>query len=143
MGAGQGASTLTLGELFPGEFDVTRIDHDRKVQRHIVAESERSVVLLDELDKAPRDSPNDVLGELETLSFRIAELDLTVRASPDAWPVLLITSNSERSLPDAFLRRCIFHWIDFPGDTRLQKIAASRCAIAHELDPATSSSAPR
>jgi len=135
LGSGQKSTAVTLGELFPSEFDVARIDRNQKLTRHRVAQSTRSVVLLDELDKAPRDSPNDVLGELETLSFRIAELDLTVRASPDAWPVLLITSNSERSLPDAFLRRCIFHWIDFPSEARLQKIAASRCAIAHEIDP--------
>ena len=135
MGDDTVADRLTLRELFPREFDVTRIEHDGHALRHEVTAPQRTVVLLDELDKAPRDSPNDVLGELETLSFRIAELDIVVRASPGVWPVVLITSNSERSLPDAFLRRCVFHWIDFPQDRRLEKIAASRCAIAYAIHP--------
>jgi MoxR-like ATPase len=95
----------------------------------------RSMVLIDELDKAPRDAPNDILGELEALRFRIAELDIDVAAAPDRWPIVLITSNSERSFPDAFLRRCVFHWIAYPSDDRLMKIAASRSAPELGLAP--------
>ena len=94
----------------------------------------RSLVLLDELDKAPRDAPNDVLGELEDMSFRIRELDIEVKGRAESWPILIITSNSERSLPDAFLRRCVFHWIEFPKDDRLQKIVAARCGKEYGLE---------
>src|SRR5262249_41495666 len=66
----------------------------------------RSVVLIDEIDKAPRDLPNDVLNEIETLSFTVRETGRSVTASSGYRPVVVITSNSEKNLPDAFLRRC-------------------------------------
>ena len=77
----------------------------------------RSVVLIDEIDKAPRDFPNDLLDEIETMRFRVPELreeatpELTDRSLR---PVIVITSNRERHLPDAFLRRCLFFEIPFP-----------------------------
>ena len=87
----------------------------------------QSVVLLDEIDKAPRDFPNDILNEIERLYFRIPELgNLTVTAQPDLRPIVVMTSNSEKSLPDAFLRRCIFYSIPFPDDVRLERIILSR-----------------
>jgi MoxR-like ATPase len=93
-------------------------------------EPRRSVVLIDEIDKAPRDVPNDLLMEIERLGFRITELnregDRPVRADPDHRPVLIITSNSERALPDAFLRRCIFHYMAFPDRDRLGRIVEAR-----------------
>lgn len=83
-----------------------------------------SVVLIDEIDKAPRDFPNDLLNELEDFSFRIPELvdgDGRSRigldpfqAKPELRPVLVITSNSEKDLPDPFLRRCVYYNIPFP-----------------------------
>jgi MoxR-like ATPase len=74
------------------------------------AQPRRSVVLIDEIDKAPRDFPNDVLNELEHLYFRIPELgDVLVRADDRYRPIVVITSNSERDLPEPFLRRCVFH----------------------------------
>jgi MoxR-like ATPase len=73
------------------------------------------VVLVDELDKAPRDFPNDILGEVEGMYFRIPELGhATIRRDPEMPPILVLTSNSEKNLPDAFLRRCIYYHIPFP-----------------------------
>jgi MoxR-like ATPase len=82
------------------------------------------VVLIDEIDKAPRDFPNDLLDELDRMEFHVPELNLTCRAAHR--PVVVITSNSERQLPDPFLRRCIFHRIDFPTGERLQEILRER-----------------
>lgn len=87
----------------------------------------RSVVLIDEVDKAPRDFPNDILNELEHLYFRISELDnAAIEADPALYPIVVITSNSEKDLPDAFLRRCIFYDIPFPDRARLQQIVEQR-----------------
>jgi MoxR-like ATPase len=88
----------------------------------------RSVVLIDEIDKAPRDFPNDILNEIDRQFFRIPELGGTVVGIDDDEyrPIVVMTSNSEKSLPDAFLRRCIFNWIPFPDETRLQQIILTR-----------------
>jgi MoxR-like ATPase len=86
----------------------------------------RSVVLVDEIDKAPRDVPNDLLAELENMRFFIPELNRTVAADPAMRPILVITSNSEKALPDAFLRRCVYYHIPFPEDIDLREIAAAR-----------------
>jgi MoxR-like ATPase len=88
----------------------------------------RSVVLIDEIDKAPRDVPNDLLTEVENMRFFIPELDRTVAADPAMRPILVITSNSEKALPDAFLRRCVYYHIPFPADDELSEIAAARIA---------------
>jgi MoxR-like ATPase len=85
-----------------------------------------SVVLIDEVDKAPRDFPNDILVELEELSFRIPELDASLRAPDTRRPVVVITSNSERDLPDAFLRRCVYYDIPFPSPKTLRSILERR-----------------
>jgi MoxR-like ATPase len=91
------------------------------------AQPARSVVLLDEIDKAPRDFPNDILNEIESLYFRIPELGGAVITADRAFrPMVIITSNSEKSLPDPFLRRCIFYHIPFPDETRLEEIVLSR-----------------
>lgn len=81
------------------------------------------VVLIDELDKAPRDTPNDLLDELDTLGFDIPELELRVSAPQERRPVVVITSNSEKSLPEPFLRRCVYYHVPFP-EHRLADIAA-------------------
>ena len=87
----------------------------------------RSVVLIDEIDKAPRDFPNDLLDEIDRRRFRVAEIgDDYLSAPDDKAPIVLITSNSERQLPDAFLRRCVFHPIEAPDEERLAQIAAAR-----------------
>jgi MoxR-like ATPase len=87
----------------------------------------RSVVLIDEIDKAPRDFPNDLLNEVEAMYFRIPELGNTlIAADPAMHPLLVITSNSEKNLPDAFLRRCVFYHIPFPDRDRLERIIEAR-----------------
>lgn len=83
--------------------------------------SDRQVVLLiDEIDKADVEFPNDLLRELDEMAFHVPELDETVRAKHR--PVVLITSNAEKELPDAFLRRCVFHFISFPDPARMEEI---------------------
>jgi MoxR-like ATPase len=87
----------------------------------------RAVVLIDEVDKAPRDFPNDILNEVENMRFRIPEVrNEPVSAPVDMHPVLIITSNSEKSLPDAFLRRCIYYNIPFPDPDQLEEIVRAR-----------------
>lgn len=84
---------------------------------------QRSVLLIDEVDKASRDFPNDLLHELDRMSFSIAELGgQRFHADARYAPIVVITSNSERHLPDAFLRRCSYFHIDFPSDDVLRKI---------------------
>ena len=80
----------------------------------------RQVVLIDEIDKADLEFPNDLLRELDEMVFHIPELDETVRAKHR--PVVIITSNAEKELPDAFLRRCVFHYIAFPDRERMRRI---------------------
>lgn len=87
----------------------------------------RSVVLIDEVDKAPRDFPNDILNEIEDMYFKIPELgNSMIAAEPSMRPILIVTSNSEKHLPDAFLRRCIYYNIPFPDKERLVQIIAVR-----------------
>lgn len=90
------------------------------------------VVLIDEVDKAPRDFPNDMLDELDKMQFRVPELELTFKARHR--PIVVITSNSERQLPDPFLRRCVFHRIDFPTGEALQHILHERLGHFHLAD---------
>ncbi|HBU47670.1 MAG TPA: MoxR family ATPase [Myxococcales bacterium] len=79
-----------------------------------------AVVLVDEIDKADPEFPNDLLRELDEMAFTITELDETVTAIHR--PLVIITSNAEKELPDAFLRRCVFHFIDFPDPDRMRQI---------------------
>ena len=80
----------------------------------------QSVVLIDEIDKADLEFPNDLLRELDEMAFTIHELDETVTAKHR--PIVVITSNAEKELPDAFLRRCVFHYIDFPDPGLMERI---------------------
>jgi MoxR-like ATPase len=112
---------VTLADLFPAEFPGSN-----PKPRH-------SVVLIDELDKAPRDTPNDLLAEIERMTFQFDELGFSVAADPEFKPIVVITSNAERNLPDAFLRRCVFHHIDTPKEAAMCKIAAVR--LGGMLDP--------
>lgn len=81
---------------------------------------ERVVLLIDEIDKADIEFPNDLLQELDRMEFHVYETGQTVRARQR--PVVIITSNNEKELPDAFLRRCFFHYIQFPDADTLAKI---------------------
>lgn len=90
-------------------------------------EPRRSVVLIDEIDKAPRDFPNDILDEVENWCFRIPELgNVEIQAADNKQPILILTSNSEKPLPEAFLRRCIYYDIPFPDESRLRQIVEKR-----------------
>lgn len=85
-----------------------------------------SVVLIDEIDKAPRDFTNDLLDEIDRAEFRIPELGISFKASPELRPVVFITTNGERELPQAFLRRCIFQHLEFPPEDKLREIVSAR-----------------
>lgn len=75
-------------------------------------DDEQVILLIDEIDKADLEFPNDLLWELDRMEFHIPETGRTVKAKHR--PVVIITSNAEKELPDAFLRRCVFHYIEFP-----------------------------
>jgi MoxR-like ATPase len=81
---------------------------------------ERRVLLIDEVDKADLEFPNDLLHEIDRMRFRVIETDDEVVAKHR--PVVVITSNNEKDLPDAFLRRCVFHFIEFPDKELMQRI---------------------
>lgn len=83
-----------------------------------------SVVLIDELDKAPRDTPNDLLAEVEHMAFDVPELGIRITAQTDWRPIVVITSNSERALPEPFLRRCLYFDIPPPEEGELAEIVA-------------------
>ncbi len=105
-----------------GDNDVSNIENYIKLGKlgEAFASDERVVVLIDEIDKADIEFPNDLLAELDEMQFYIPETKKTIRARQR--PVIIITSNSEKELPDAFLRRCVFHYIEFPGPELMQKI---------------------
>ena len=83
---------------------------------------QKVVLLIDEIDKADIEFPNDLLQELDRMEFHVYETDETIRAS--VRPIVIITSNNEKELPDAFLRRCFFHYIKFPDAETLKQIVA-------------------
>ena len=83
---------------------------------------ERVVLLVDEIDKADIEFPNDLLQELDRMEFYVYETKETIKAINR--PVVIITSNNEKELPDAFLRRCFFHYINFPDRETMQQIIA-------------------
>ncbi|SLN14288.1 ATP-dependent Clp protease ATP-binding subunit [Roseovarius gaetbuli] len=84
------------------------------------ASDEKVVLLIDEIDKADIEFPNDLLQELDQMEFHVYETGETVKARNR--PVIIITSNNEKELPDAFLRRCFFHYIRFPDADTMRKI---------------------
>lgn len=90
-------------------------------------EPSSTVVLIDEIDKAPRDFPNDLLNEIENGTFDIREMNATVpKAQNDARILVIMTSNSEKNLPNAFLRRCVYYNIPFPDEKKLALIVLQR-----------------
>ncbi len=107
-----------------GDGDVRDIKHYIKLGplgRSFVAD-QRSVLLIDEVDKADLEFPNDLLHELDRMRFRVIETGEDVAARQR--PVVIITSNNEKELPDAFLRRCVFHFIDFPDADFMRRVVA-------------------
>lgn len=85
-----------------------------------LSSNEQIILLIDEIDKADLEFPNDLLWELDQMEFFIPETKETVKANTR--PIVVITSNAEKDLPDAFLRRCIFHYIEFPTEEQMEEI---------------------
>ena len=115
----------TIQRLYDGQFGEEGVDdiaHYIKLGKLGEAfESDKQVILLiDEIDKADLEFHNDLLWELDQMEFYIHETKRTVKAKQR--PIVIITSNAEKELPDAFLRRCIFHYIDFPDETLMEEI---------------------
>lgn len=115
----------TIQRLYDGQFgeegvnDIARYIKLGKLGEAFEAE-EQVVLLIDEIDKADLEFPNDLLWELDQMEFYIHETKRTVKAKHR--PIVIITSNAEKELPDAFLRRCIFHYIDFPDEALMEEI---------------------
>ncbi len=115
----------TIQRLYDGQFGEEGVDD---IAQYIklgklgeAFESEEQVVLLiDEIDKADLEFPNDLLWELDQMEFYIHETKQTIKAKKR--PIVIITSNAEKELPDAFLRRCIFHYIEFPNQELMEEI---------------------
>ena len=115
----------TIQRLYDGQFgeegvnDIARYIKLGKLGEAFESE-EQVILLIDELDKADLEFPNDLLWELDQMEFYIHETKRTVKAKHR--PIVIITSNAEKELPDAFLRRCIFHYIDFPDQALMEEI---------------------
>lgn len=115
----------TIQRLYDGQFgeegvdDIARYIKLGKLGEAFEAD-EQVVLLIDEIDKADLEFPNDLLWELDQMEFYIHETKRTVKAKHR--PIVIITSNAEKELPDAFLRRCIFHYIDFPDEALMEEI---------------------
>ena len=125
----------TIQRLYDGQFGEEGVDD---IARYIklgklgeAFESDEQVILLiDEIDKADLESPNDLLWELDQMEFYIHETKRTVKAKHR--PIVIITSNAEKELPDAFLRRCIFHYIDFPDAQLMEEIVRTHIPNVEE-----------
>ena len=99
--------------------DISNYIEKGKLWEAFVSE-ERAVLLIDEIDKADIEFPNDLLQEIDRMEFYVYETKETVKAIHR--PIVIITSNNEKELPDAFLRRCFFHYISFPDRETMQEI---------------------
>ena len=115
----------TVQRLYDGQFgdsDVSDIAQYIKLGKlgEAFTSEERVVLLIDEIDKADLEFPNDLLWELDQMEFHIPETRENVKAKQR--PIVLITSNAEKELPDAFLRRCVFHYIEFPDEDMMERI---------------------
>lgn len=108
-----------------GDVDINDFIHYEVLGKAILLsmnQAQRAVVLIDEIDKAPRDFPNDLLFELERFQFSVKESGQSYRAQSEYRPIVIMTSNSEKGLPDAFLRRCVYCHIPFPDRYDLERI---------------------
>lgn len=105
-----------------GEGDVSNVKQYIKLGKMGEAfnSDEQVVLLIDEIDKADLEFPNDLLWELDKMEFYINETKETIKTKHR--PIVIITSNAEKELPDAFLRRCIFHYIEFPTKDKMEEI---------------------
>lgn len=105
-----------------GEGDVSDIKKYIKLGKlgEAFTSEKQVVMLIDEIDKADLEFPNDLLWELDKMEYHIPETKETIKAKHR--PIVIITSNAEKELPDAFLRRCIFHYIEFPTEEKMEEI---------------------
>ena len=115
----------TVQRLYDSQFgdrDVSDIKQYIKLGKlgEAFISDELVVLLIDEIDKADLEFPNDLLWELDIMNFYIPETGETIEAKHR--PIVIITSNAEKELPDAFLRRCVFHYIDFPDTEMMESI---------------------
>jgi len=115
----------TLQRLNDARFGDGNVDDIRSYIKlgplgRVFAAEERHVLLIDEIDKADLEFPNDILRELDEMRFTVMETSDEIVAKQR--PVVIITSNNEKELPDDFLRRCVFHFIDFPGPELMKEI---------------------
>ena len=115
----------TIQRLYDSQFGVEGVDDIAKYIKlgklgEAFKEEEQVVLLIDEIDKADLEFPNDLLWELDKMEFYIHETHETVKAKTR--PIVISTSNAEKELPDAFLRRCIFHYIAFPEKEEMEEI---------------------
>lgn len=115
----------TIQRLYDSQFGVEGVDDiARYIKLGKLGEAfkaeEQVILLIDEIDKADLEFPNDLLWELDKMEFYIHETKETVKAKKR--PIVIITSNAEKELPDAFLRRCIFHYISFPEREQMEEI---------------------
>jgi MoxR-like ATPase len=102
--------------------DIANYIKPGRVWQAFTAPEKRNVLLIDEIDKADIEFPNDLLLELDRMEFHVTETGQTIKAVHR--PVVIITSNNEKELPDAFLRRCFFHYIKFPDRETMEQIIA-------------------
>jgi MoxR-like ATPase len=124
----------TLAELYGPKPDDPSAT-DQRLAAFLPQGSSPPVVLLDEIDKAPRELPNDLLIELDRMRFDIPELGVRVSLTdPLRWPVVIITSNAERPLSDAFLRRCVCYEVEVPGRDKLTAIINAKLRALATLD---------
>ncbi|MBQ7563394.1 MAG: MoxR family ATPase [Lachnospiraceae bacterium] len=125
----------TIQRLYDGQFGEEGVDD---IARYIklgklgeaFSSEEQVVLLIDEIDKADLEFPNDLLWELDQMEFYIHETKETIRAKHR--PIVIITSNAEKELPDAFLRRCIFHYIAFPDKELMTEIVKTHFESVEE-----------
>jgi len=115
-------SRLRDSQLNTGDVDVSNISNYIRQGKlwEAFASDEQVVLLIDEIDKADIEFPNDLLQELDKMEFFVYETGETIKAKHR--PIIIITSNNEKELPDAFLRRCFFHFINFPDRDTMRDI---------------------
>ena len=111
--------------LYDSQFGTEGVDNIAKYIKlgklgEAFSSDEQVVLLIDEVDKADLEFPNDLLWELDQMEFYIPETKETIKAKQR--PIVIITSNAEKELPDAFLRRCVFHYIEFPDQEQMESI---------------------
>lgn len=115
----------TVQRLYDSQFGTEGVEDIAKYIRlgklgEAFCREKQTVLLIDEIDKADLEFPNDLLWELDQMEFYIPETGETIKTK--VRPIVIITSNAEKELPDAFLRRCIFHYIDFPDAPMMDRI---------------------